>query len=73
MNNEKSTISLWEYAIIRAGLQAQKELRERNGLNSREIHANLTLLNLARETVTRLERRGYERPAADLSYPPATA
>lgn len=57
----ENRITLWEYALIRAGLQAQQQLLERAELNPLEIRRLLTLVRLGRETVERLERS-----AADL-------
>jgi hypothetical protein len=68
----KPVVSVWNYAIVHAALQARSRLLQLN-LSELENRQCLTLLRLGREVVMRLQRDGVQMSQIDLAYPPAAA
>lgn len=65
MTNHKPVLSPWQYAIIHAAAQAQRELHDRN-LDPEKIKQNLRVLRLGRDLVVRLQAKGLELPQIQL-------
>jgi hypothetical protein len=64
-------VSVWNYAIVHAALQARSRLLQRN-LSELENRQCLTLLRLGQQIVMRLQQDGVRIPEIDLRYPLAS-
>lgn len=72
MKTNERMLTIWNYAILTAALQAKQRLIEKN-LNAQQIEQHLRLVRIGQELLVRLLGEGMQLPQVDLSYPPAAA
>jgi hypothetical protein len=72
MSEKKLTI--YEYSILRAAVQAKEKLKDPGLLHVKDgIRKNLDMLRLGQQILGRLKGEGLQLPEIDLTYPPPAA